>query len=262
MLSRFGGRVGSAGREFASGSVACDSSSLISLADCCLLPILAHLKPCFAEEGDGGGRARGEFLISREVKRECIDQPLKLKSHTLPAVRLELALNDGLISVADARNLGGRTEEVLWVANNIFFENDKPVPIMHAGEAETLALALELGLKNIMIDERTLRFLVEKPEALRSHMAGEFRRDIRVNEKYLDRFRRTCAGLSLFRSSELVIIAFERGYFRRFGRLETRALEAALYGVKFAGCSISFEEIGEYAKGFGRERGRRAWKAE
>lgn len=237
-------------------SVACDSSSLISLADACLLPALAHLRACFTPGGGNGGNnggASGEFLLSRAVKRECIDTPLKLKSHTLPAIRLQLALNDGVIKVAEPRGLARRTEDVLWVANNIFFEEGKPVPLMHEGEAETLALALELGLKNVLIDERTMRMLVEKPELLRGHMASEFRRDIRVNEKYLERFRRMASGLNIFRSSELLIVAFEHGYFKRYRELEGRALEAALYGVKFAGCSISFEEIGEYAKGFSRK---------
>jgi len=223
---------------FPRNCVVCDSSSLISLADSCFLPVLAELK-----------RSLGaDFLIGESVKYECIDHPLEMKSHTLPAIRLKLALNDGIIKSAGSKNLERRTEDVLWIANNIFFSSEKPIHIMHKGEAETLALAIELGLKNVLIDERTSRMLVESPEAMAKHISSEFNRNIRINERYLERFRQMTDGLNLFRSSELLIIAYEHGYFKRFGELENDALEAALYGVKFAGCSISFEEIDEYVR--------------
>jgi hypothetical protein len=42
------------------------------------------------------------------------------------------------------------------------------------------------------------------------------------------------------------MLAYEKGYFKSFGRLQTEALEAALYKVKYSGCSISFDEIMDY----------------
>jgi len=224
--------------SFQKNSIVCDSSSLISLADTCFLPALADLRRYLG----------ADFIISEAVKYECIDHPRKMKSHTLPAIRLQLALNDGIIKVAGSQNLRRRTEDLLWIANNIFFSHDQPVQIMHKGEGETLALALELGLTNVLIDERTSRVLIEGPDVMCHHLEEELHRSIRINNKYLDRFQQMTGGLSLFRSSELLILAYEHGYFKKFKGLEKEALEAALYGIKFAGCSISFEEIEEFTR--------------
>jgi len=223
-------------------SVVCDSSSLISLASVGHLPALAFMRRYFP----------GEFVIGDEVKRECVDEPLKARSHTLTALRLQLAMADGIVSVESPRGLSRRADDVLWVANNLFYAGGRPLTIMHRGEAESVALALELCVPNILIDERTTRMLMEKPELLRQHFGLELGREILMNEKYAERFRRMTEGLQAFRSSELLILAYERGYFARFGQQERHALEASLYGVKFAGCSIGFSEIAEYAKAFAR----------
>jgi hypothetical protein len=54
------------------------------------------------------------------------------------------------------------------------------------------------------------------------------------------------SNLKVLRSSELVMLAYENGYFKSFQKIHAQALEAALYKIKFAGCSITFEEITEY----------------
>jgi hypothetical protein len=42
------------------------------------------------------------------------------------------------------------------------------------------------------------------------------------------------------------MLAHENGYFRHFKKLQRKAIEAALYKVRFSGCSIRFDEIEEY----------------
>jgi hypothetical protein len=54
------------------------------------------------------------------------------------------------------------------------------------------------------------------------------------------------SSLKALRSSEMVMLAYEQGYFKNFSKLQAQALEAALYKVKYAGCSITFEEISDY----------------
>ena len=224
--------------HFSPKSVACDSSALISLADTCLLQALMELKQHLG----------GDFLMTESVRDECITTPLRTKSHTLPATRLQLALNEGILRIADSEGLRSATQDVIWTANNIFFADSRPVSILHKGEAETLALAISLGLKNVMMDERNARLMVEDPELLGAHMEEELGISLHRNEKYLERFKQMTAPLNIFRSSELLVIAYEKGNFRRFKDLEKQAIEAALYGVKFAGCSISFDEIEEYTR--------------
>ncbi len=223
---------------YSNKTIICDSSALISLADTAFVDVLAELKKV----------SGADFIISEDVKAECIDHPLRMKSHTLPAIRLQFALNEGILRVADAAPIRKTTDDLLWLANNVYYSGDRPVSVLHRGEAETLALASENGLGSILIDERTTRVLIEDPESLGKHLHEELGVPISINSKYLYRFAQLTGSMELFRSSELMIIAYEKGYFKRFSGLETQAVEAALYGLKFAGCSISFEEIEEYTK--------------
>jgi hypothetical protein len=222
-------------QERYSDSIVCDSSSLISLTESCLLGVLEQLA-----EGRRGG-----FYISNEVKNECIDKPINMRSHALTAVRLKDALRRGAIKLFE-RSDGGMVNDVAWVANNIFHIHEKPLRIIHLGEAGMIATAMMMGTGNILIDERTTRMIVESPRKLREHLEKEFGRKVVVNEDYLEKFRRIAEKLVIIRSSELVMIAYERGYFKRFGKLEKKTVESALYGLKFNGCGISFSEINEF----------------
>ncbi len=219
-------------------SILCDSSSLISITESCFLPMLSALRM----------HMRGDFLLPERVRYECIDHPLNLKEHTLAAVRMKQALNEGVLVPVEKIDIIKRREDVQWLANNSFFMESRPLKLMHDGESEMLALALELGVSNILIDERTTRLLAEDPYALHSHMESEFGRKIAINENYLKQFRALTSNLNIFRSSELLAVAYEHGFFKPYKNLERHALEAALYGLKFAGCGISFDEIEEYLR--------------
>jgi len=224
--------------KYNGNSIACDSSALISLADTCFLDALAELRKSTGNH----------FVMSESVKFECVDNPLRTKSHTLPAIRIKLAINEGLLTVADSSQLKRATDDMLWIANNIFYCDDRPMSILHRGEAETLALAAEVGLGSVLIDERTTRMLVEDPATLGRHLQEEIGKHIRTNGKYLERFQQLTGNMQLFRSCELMIIAYEKGYFKKFNGLEKQAIEAALYGLKFAGCSVGFGEIEEFTR--------------
>lgn len=220
---------------YSHNSIVCDASSLISLTDSCLLGALSEVKKYL----------NGDFLIPESVKYECIDYPLRIKSHTLPALRLKQAVNEGILTPIDTKELKGKNK-ILSVVNNIFYIDGKALKLVHEGEGEMLALAEELGINNILIDERTTRMMVEAPFALKEHLENEFRKKVFINNEYLSEFIEITKNLNIFRSSELVIIAYEKGYFRNYGELEKFAVEASLYALKFAGCGISFEEIREF----------------
>jgi len=224
--------------EIPQNSVVCDSSSLISLSDSCLLWILSEVSKSFG----------GYFIIPKTVEYETITHSISMKSHTLGAIRLKKLLLDGIIKVIETPRVSRLTSELLQLGNRIFSIGGRPLKIIHSGETETIALAMEFGLKNILIDERTTRMLLEAPLDLKSHMEEEFQAKIKLNEKHLDRFLKNADGLNLFRSTELAIIGYEKGLFKDYGEMEKSAIEAALYGLKFAGCGISFSEIEEFSK--------------
>ena len=109
-----------------------------------------------------------------------------------------------------------------------------------------LALSREIGVDNLLIDERTTRMLAEDPESLRQHLEEELRRPITVDEENLSSIARLTKGIRFFRSSELLLLAYEKGYFADYGKLKEDAIEASLYKLKYSGCAVGFGEISDY----------------
>ena len=120
--------------------------------------------------------------------------------------------------------------------------------LIHDGEAEVIALGAATGIRNILIDERTTRMLIESPILLKRHMESEFRRPVKVDVNNLRIFRDSTKRMDLFRSSELVVIAYERGYFNGYKKAKKDALKAALNAIKFSGCSLSFREVNAFMR--------------
>jgi hypothetical protein len=217
--------------------ILCDSGVLISLTAGCLDSVLN-----FFTESHGV-----RFIIPPSVEYETVTRPMQsnLRKYLFSAMRIKDAIEDGVVAVVDAK-LESETNRIMAAANNLFYVNGSPVRLIQYGESEMLALGRELGIEYILIDERTGRLLIEAPFRLKEHLETEFRMNVMVNKTS---FRELSSRISTFkalRSSELVMLAYEKGYFKSFGRLQTEALEAALYKVKYSGCSISFDEIMDY----------------
>jgi hypothetical protein len=216
-------------------SMICDASSLISLTDSCFIHALYFLKR----------RYKGSFIIPPSVEYECVEHPRTMKTHAIHAIRLKRAINEGVVEVVNLEE-AGKVHEIRFMANNSFYAGGTPLRLLQEGETEMLALAQETGVQNLLIDERTTRMLAEDPESLRTHLEMELRRPVTSNEENLSAFSRLTRGMRFFRSSELLLLAFEKGYFADYRELEKEAIEAALYKLKYAGCAVGFNEIGDY----------------
>ncbi len=217
--------------------VICDSGVLISLTAGCLDNLLYF----FCEKHNV------RFVIPPSVVQESVTRPLEsnLRKYLFSAIRIKNAINDDVISVVDA-NVAEDAKRMMETANTMFYVKNRPLRLIHLGESEMLALANELGVKNILIDERTTRMLIEAPFRLKEHLEAEFRVNVMINKKNFHDLQSQISQLKSLRSSELVMLAYEHGYFKSFDSLQKEALEAALYKMKYSGCSISFDEIREY----------------
>ena len=71
-----------------------DAGPLINFSMNGLVDILEKLQKEF----------KGEFLITKEVKEEIIDNPLNIKKFELEALRLETLFKKGIIKHADINN--------------------------------------------------------------------------------------------------------------------------------------------------------------
>jgi hypothetical protein len=172
---------------------------------------------------------------------------MQIRNYALHAIRLKRAIAEGMIDVVGAK-ADNAAEEIRFSANNLFYSSGTPIRLLHQGESDVISLALEIGVDNLLMDERTARMLVEDPESLRQHLEHELGRPVTINEENMAQFSRATKRLRFFRSSELILLAYEKGYFSDYGELERDAVEASLYKLKYSGCAIGFGEIGEYAR--------------
>ncbi len=213
-----------------------DAGPLINFSMNGLLDSFEKLKQTF----------KGEFLITKEVKKEIIDHPKTVKRFKLGAIRLEQLYNKGVFKLADINQeevdeLRRLRDNFLQKANSMFKTKKRDVHLLDKGECAALALSTILKRKNnedvpLVIDERTTRILCENPENLKKLMEKKLHTSIKANTSSYDLFK----GFKIIRSTELAYMIHKRGLFKLD---HPKAFEAIVYGLKFKGCSISEKEV-------------------
>ncbi|MEM4336147.1 MAG: hypothetical protein QXL47_04320 [Candidatus Anstonellales archaeon] len=218
--------------------ILCDSSSLISLTDTCLEGLLKFFT-----------RNNVFFIIPPSVEYEIITRPLKMrmKAYQFSAMKLKKLMDEEVLMKVEAET-EAPAKEILELTNSIFFARGKPLHMVDMGEAEMIALANSLKINTLLMDERTTRMLIEAPFEIKDHLEEELRVNIMVNGSHLKKFADVVSGMRVIRSSELVAVAYEKGYFDNFGEDKKKMLEAALYRIKFSGCSVRFDEVEEFLR--------------
>ncbi len=218
-----------------------DAGTIISLSMNGLLPELRKLKEIF----------KGKFIIPHEVKKELIDNAIKIKRFELEALRSKQLIEQGIVELPEAigiskNEVSTKTFEFLESANEMFMSNKKEIKIIHNGEAACLGLSKilnEKGIENLIaIDERTTRMIVEKPQNLKALLERKMHTRVIFKKDNSKDFR----GFKIIRSAELVYIAHKKGLVQV--KDKGRLLDALLYAVKFKGCAISGKEIEEIKK--------------
>jgi predicted nucleic acid-binding protein len=223
--------------EINNNSLVCDSSSLISLAQSCFLDVIPFLNQ----------RMYGSFIYPKMVRVESIERPISAKNHALRALRLREYEESNIIKFLDL-DVDKDTKEIMSMANHIFETKNKAIRIVDEGEAAQIALAIRLNIKNLVIDERTTRTLLEAPFKLKEHLERESRKPVNINQKLFNSFLDKVGKFNIIRSSELIILAYEYGYFDKYGNEKEIALESSLFTLKFSGCSLSYEEINDFMR--------------
>ncbi len=208
-------------------SLVTDSSSIISLASSCLLWVLPKMNV--------------NLIIPGEVFRESVERPQKIRRFMFESDRVNLLIKKGVIQIVSAdKHLVNKIESLV---NNLLFFKKHPLKIMHRGEIECLAVLIEQKRKHLLVDERTTRLLVENIDALKNYIQSRTGYHLRINQRVRSELEDMFYDTRVFRSSELVVYAYEKGLFREYGR---NVLEHVLWAVKFGGCSITAQEIQEY----------------
>lgn len=217
-----------------------ESGTLINLSMNGLLYLLERLKKNFS----------GKFVITRQIKYETIDHPLKIERFALGALEVQNLLDIGVLELPDSvgveqKMIDQETNKFLEIANHYLRAQNSWIPIVSDGEMSCLALSAALmvkGIDNIIaIDERTTRMLGENPQKLGLLMSEKLHQPVELAEHNFTPF----APFRFIRSAELVYVAYKKGLVPLKG---PKVLEALLYATKFKGCAISFDEINELKK--------------
>jgi hypothetical protein len=217
-----------------------DAGPIIGFSMNGLMPELKKLKEVFP----------GKFIITKEVKEEIIDRPITIKRFELEALKTQELINDGTIEFPESlgikeEEITRKTEELLDIANNTYKQRGKSIHLIDKGETSILVLSKMLEKKDyeqvLVVDERTTRMLCEKPENLKKLLQKKLHVRVDIKRENLENFR----GFKIVRSCELAYMIYKNGLFRL---KSPKILDAALYGLKYKGCSISNEEIDKLKK--------------
>lgn len=213
-----------------------DSGTMITFSSTCLMNVFVN----FVKENNF------ELIVSNDVASESVWRPIQNKRFSLNAARIKHLFNSNTVRVISSNKSNDLENRILSIANDCFYSKGKPVTIIQRGEAEALALAKIHGAKVLFIDERTTRALFENPLRLKQVLEKRRKENISINREKVKLLHEMFFDLKIFRSVDIVALAYEQDLFNGeldHGKLE---LEAALYATKFAGCSVSEREIEEY----------------
>lgn len=222
--------------------IVCDSSSLISLGNTCLIRLIPYLK----EEHNV------KFIIPKSVEKETVKKPLKTKRYKLLGLKINKLIKKGQITVLERDEaLNNYTNKFLELTNSLLTirENEKPIKLLHKGETEAISTLKHIGTNNLLVDERNTRLIIEDINTLRDHISTQLKRKINIDEETQNKIQIETNEINVLRSTELAARAYELGYFSERSR---DLLEGTLYGLKFSGCAIQNKEIHEYLNHIGQ----------
>lgn len=228
-------------------SILFDAGPIISLTMSNLLWLVEPLK----------SRFKGEFLITPAVKKELVDHPFETKRFKFEAIQVMQYLSKGVIKVTSSEKIAQKAQYLLSLANRCYKAKGSNISIVHYGEMETIAAALINKAEAVVIDERTSRYLIDKPVRLAKRMSDKLHTKVDVDKQAIAELRKEIGDLQVIRSTELVAVAFNHGLLDLYisgeeesmvKDLRKNLLEAAIWGLKINGCAISDAEIDDIVK--------------
>ncbi len=222
-------------------SLLVDAGPIITLA---LSQLLWVLKPLKEKTGV-------TFYITNAVYSELVERPQTISRFQFEALHVQKLIRDGVITKYTKGINKQTTNNLTRIANNSFRIKEGPLEVLQAGELETLALALET--KSLMLmDERTLRLLIEKPSGMKRLLEGRKRKKVKKNPEMLDKFKQLVGKPGIIRSIELIAVAFEMGLLDEYlpigedkNKSKESLLHAVLWNTKYHGASVIDHEIDE-----------------
>ncbi|HLC89243.1 MAG TPA: hypothetical protein VJG49_04370 [Candidatus Nanoarchaeia archaeon] len=221
-----------------------DTGPIISLVMSRLGWVLPRLKEQYG----------GKFYITPAVKRELVERPLDIKRFEFEALQVMKLIREGVLEVYTEVPLS-KVKKLKLLANSAFKIQNKTMDIIQEGELESVTSALEVGAEAVVMDERTLRLLIEDSIKMQELLEMRFHRDIAVDSTKIKQFSQVFKKLKIIRSIELVGVAYQLGlldsYIPALKNGRNILVDSVLWATKYNGCAVTepeIEELKEYLK--------------
>tara|TARA_Y100000310_G_C20617616_1_gene781495 strand:- start:738 stop:1526 length:789 start_codon:yes stop_codon:yes gene_type:complete len=190
----------------------------------------------------------GKFYITPAVRKELVERPMKIKRFEFEALQVLKLIKDGVLEVYSNVPIE-KINKLKIFANGAFKIGNKTMDVVQEGELEAITVALELGAEAVVIDERTLRLLIEENTAMEKLLEMRFKRKITVNNAKIKQFSQQFKNLKIIRSIELVSVAYKLGlldaYIPKQKDGRKMLVDAVLWATKYGGCAVTNHEIEE-----------------
>ncbi len=212
-----------------------DSSTLISMAITCSLPLLRKLKQSYD----------GKFYITESVYGETISRAMQSLRFRYEGYRVKELIDDKIIEVYPDKHLAGDINELMNTINHTYFAEGKPLNIVQLGEMSAIIAGFEEKTDAIAVDERIARLLIENTDLLKPWLEHKLHTKVTINEETMKKwFPRVSNKFVPLRSAEFAVTAWKKGIFGD----NKDVLYGLLWALKFAGCAITEQEIDFYMK--------------
>lgn len=219
-----------------------DAGPIITLVMSRLVWILPHLQKHFG----------GVFYLTPAVHRELIERPLTVRRFQFEALQVKKLIREKVLTLYPTVSKS-KVAELEHLANSAFSIKNKTMDVVQSGEMESIVAAFAEKAQALVIDERTLRFLIENPTDMEKLLEIRFQKNVVPNHERLQRFSRQLQGLPILRSIELVGVAYKLGILDAYIPPEKKGretlLNAVLWATKYNGCAVTEHEV-EEMKGF------------
>ncbi len=224
-------------RGLKNATIILDSGPVISLALNNLLWVLAKTKKEY----------NLKFYMTEAVKSELVDHPLTIKRFQFEALQIMKLIREEVIEVVNHPRLKEKTLSLLDIANNSFSAKDHDLTLVHFAEVSAISAALLFDAEAMMIDERTTRYLLERPERLRLMLNHKLHTPIEINKEKLSILKKETRNIRFIRSAEFIAVCFEKGlldeYLPNLPDSKKMLLDSLIWGLKMNGCAISEKDL-------------------
>lgn len=220
-------------------SLVFDTGSIISLTLNNVVWLIEPLKERF----------KGNFYVTPEAKKELIERPLTMRRFEFEALQTMTYFKNNTLEVIFNKDIESLSYRLLELANHSYRSDGKYLTIVHKADMEGLAAAISIKAEAYVVDERTTRWLIEKPHTLKNMLSSRLSSKIEIDKKNLEEFRALAGNVKFLRSIELVYISYKLKMLDQFKpdtpNGDKLLLDGLLWGMKLKGCAISKDEIKE-----------------